>query len=61
MAETPAERMHNRILNGAAFSTHDVTAEAFEQVARNAGTLQLADVKYALYRLQILEQPKKKP
>lgn len=50
--ENPAERMHNRILNGTAFSTQGVTAEAFQRVARRAGTLELPNVKRALEKLQ---------
>ena len=54
--QSPAEKLHNRILSGAAFSTRDVTADAFETVARNAGTLQLPDVKRVLDRLRAMEK-----
>jgi hypothetical protein len=57
--ESPAEKMHNRILNGAAFSTQDVTADAFEDVARRAGTLALPEVKRAIDHLRAVEKPKK--
>lgn len=52
MKETPAEKMHNRILSGAAFSTRDVTADAFETIAQRAGTTQLPEIKKALTRLR---------
>lgn len=52
MRESPAEKMHNRIINGSAFSTRDVTADAFETVARRSGTVQLPDIKKALDRLR---------
>lgn len=60
MPESPAERMHNRILSGAAYSTQDVTADEFEAVALSAGTSQLPEIKHALFRLRMLESPKKK-
>jgi hypothetical protein len=56
--ESPAEKMHNRILNGSWFSTQDVEADDFEQVARNAGTLSLPSIKDALNILRTLEKPK---
>lgn len=56
--ETPAAKMHNRILNGTWFSTQDVTADAFENIARGAGTLELPDVKRALAKLRASENPK---
>jgi hypothetical protein len=56
---TPAETMHNRILNGTWFSIKDVTADAFEAVAQRAGTLGLVDVKAALAGLR--EREKEKP
>lgn len=52
MKETPAEKMHNRILNGAAFSTRDVTASDFESIAQRAGTSQLPEIKNALNSLR---------
>ena len=52
--------MHNRILNGAAFTTQDVTADTFEDVARRAGTMELPDVKRALDHLRAVEKPKKR-
>jgi hypothetical protein len=58
--ESPAEKMHNRILSGAAFSTRDVTAGAFESVARRAGTLGLSDIKAALEKLRVSEKSKRK-
>lgn len=54
--ETPAEKMHNRILNGSAFSTRGVTSEAFEAIARRSGTRDLPDIKRALERLKNIEQ-----
>lgn len=54
--QSPAEKLHNRILNGNAWSTKDVTADAFETVARNAGTLQLPNVKQMLDRLRAQER-----
>lgn len=54
--ETPAEQMHNRILNGSAFSTQGVTAEAFKAVVQRAGTLELPDVKRALEWLEKRER-----
>jgi hypothetical protein len=56
MAESPAEMMHNRILNGSAFSTRDVTADAFKTVAERSGTMELPDVKQALAWLQNREK-----
>jgi hypothetical protein len=53
--ESPAEKMHNRILNGSAYFTHGVTVDAFEEVARRAGTLELPDVKAGLARLRKIE------
>lgn len=50
--ESPAERMHNRILNGSAFSIRGVTADAFRSVAQSAGTLALPNIKQALVRLE---------
>jgi hypothetical protein len=58
--ESPAERMHNRILSGAAFSTRGVTADEFERVAQRAGTSQLADIKDALQHLRVLEKTQRK-
>lgn len=52
MKESPAEKMHNRILNGNSFSTRGVTIEAFQSVAQRAGTLSLPDVKSALDKLR---------
>lgn len=60
MAESPAERMHNRILNGTWFTTQDVTADAFEAVARSAGTLALPDIKRALEGLRSVEKVKQR-
>lgn len=57
--KNPAEKMHNRILNGTAFSTQGVTAEAFGIVARRAGTLELPDVKSALEKLRAEEAKRK--
>lgn len=54
--QSPAEKLHNRILSGNSWSTRDVTADAFETVARNAGTLQLPDVKRMLDRLKAQEK-----
>lgn len=56
MKESPAERMHNRILNGSAYSTTDVTVEAFKIVTQRAGTQDLPDVKRALNRLEKTEK-----
>lgn len=56
MPESPAELMHNRILNGSAFPTQGVTAEAFKTVAQRAGTLELPDVKRVLDWLQKRER-----
>jgi hypothetical protein len=53
--ESPAEKMHNRILNGTHFSTRDVTADAFELVAKRAGTLALPDIKRGLEMLRALD------
>jgi hypothetical protein len=53
--ENPAEKMHNRILSGAHFSTRDVTADAFELVAKRAGTLALPDIKRGLEMLRALD------
>ena len=58
--ESPAEKMHNRILNGNWFSTKDVTVEAFESVARNSGTLNVSSIKQALDLLRRIERSKKK-
>lgn len=58
MAESPAEKMHNRILSGAHFSTQDVTTDAFERVARQAGTMELPEIKQGLAKLRVLENPK---
>jgi hypothetical protein len=44
--------MHNRILNGNSFSTRGVTIEAFQNVARQAGTMELPEVKRALDKLR---------
>jgi hypothetical protein len=60
MKESPAERMHNRILNGSAYSTKNVTTERFKSVAQQAGTLDLPDVKRALNRLEAAEKMKVK-
>lgn len=57
---SPAETMHNRILNGTWFSTKDVTANEFEAVAQRAGTLGLPDVKAALESLRRNEKEKSK-
>lgn len=57
---TPAETMHNRILNGTWFSTKDVTADAFEAVAQRAGTLGLNEVRKALEELRKNEKQKAK-
>lgn len=56
--ESPAEKMHNRILNGTAFSTRDVTADAFRSVAQSAGTLRLPDIRSALDKLRNDEKVK---
>lgn len=61
MKESPAEKMHNRILNGTSFSTRDVTAHAFRDVAQKAGTLRLPDIKQALNELDALEKFKRIP
>lgn len=52
MKETPAEKMHNRILSGVAFSTREVTASDFESIAQRAGTSQLPEIKNALNSLR---------
>lgn len=56
MKESSAEKMHNRILSGATFSTRDVTADAFETIAKRAGTLELPDVKHWLGKLREAEK-----
>lgn len=58
--ETPAEKMHNRILNGTWFWTEEVPADEFEALAQRAGTLGLLDVKSALDRLRRNEKEKEK-
>jgi hypothetical protein len=56
--ESPAEKMHNRILNGTWFSTQDVTAADFQRVATRAGTLKLLEVRRALEKLREAERIK---
>jgi hypothetical protein len=58
--ESPAEKMHNRILNGTAYSTQGVTAEEFEAVVRRSGTMELPEIKRALNVLRALGTPKTK-
>lgn len=58
--ESPAEKMHNRILNGTWFSTQDVTADALEAVARSAGTLALPEIKRELDKLRTIESLKQR-
>lgn len=48
--------MHNRILNGSAYSTKHVSAAAFKAVAERSGTMGLPDVKQALAWLQNREK-----
>lgn len=54
--ESPAEKMHNRILNGTSYSTRNVTADDFESVAHRVGTLELPEVKEALEKLRDTEK-----
>jgi hypothetical protein len=49
---SPAEVMHNRILNGSSYSSRDVVPADFEAVARRSGTLELPAIKRALDRVR---------
>lgn len=58
--ESPAEQMHNRILNGTAYSTRDVTARDFATVTQRAGTSALPDMRKAFLDLLSAEKKNKK-
>lgn len=51
--QSPAEKMHNRILTGVVYSSRDVTPEAFEAVVRRADTSELPVIKRALERVRV--------